>query len=94
MSLNPNADQCPEREKQVNEQVQEIGKFIEEGGILLNKLYERLEVVLRSEIETNSEEIAKEDSEIVALAYALKCRADWIANQNSMLESILDRLEL
>ena len=82
------------REKQVNEQVGRIGKFVDETDVLINSLLDRLKVVLREETEGPTTENEKTPTEIVALAYDLKCKADRIINQNHRIEDILNRLEI
>jgi hypothetical protein len=89
-----NEAECKEREKQVNEQVSRIGKFIDEADVLMNNLINRLEVVLRQEPEGPTSENAKDSIELVALAYDLNCKADRIANQNRRIENLLGRLEI
>ena len=82
-----------EREKQVTAQIDRIGNHIDQADKLLNNLHQRLEAVLRQEPE--AETVApKEPSVLVDMALDLKCKADRISNQNSRMDSILNRLEL
>ena len=87
-------EKCEERERQVNEQVNRIGNFIDGRDVLINELVGRLEVVLRQEPEGPTTENAKTPTELVALAYDLKCKADRIIDQNHRIEDILNRLEI
>jgi len=85
--------EVPEREKQVNAQIDRLGNHIDQADNLLNSLHQRLETVLLPEPEP-AEPAEKEPTDLVPLAYVLRCKANRISYQNSRMESILHRLEL
>ena len=83
-----------EKNRQVNTQINQANKSVDELSAIVEDLGKRLERVLRDPPPQDAEATPREEADLVPVASEIRDMASNIGNQAARLRDYLDRLEV